>query len=285
MRYQKYTRLPGILLGGFLYALGLNQFVVPYQLFSGGVPGLAQLLSIPLGKLLGSGFNVSGLVYWVLNLPLLYLAWKDLGKSFFFRTLLGSGSISLFMSLLPVPAVPLLEEELVSVVLGGLISGAGIGVILILGGCGGGTDILGVWAARRFRGMSVGKLSMGLNVVLYCFLLLYFDLETFVYSLIFMLFFSFALDKTHYQNINVRLMIFTKTDGIDREILSRTGRGVTEWGGIGAFTHEGTHVLITCINKYEYNMFLELVHTIDPAAFVIADENVRISGNFEKRLL
>ena len=285
MRYQKYTRLPGILLGGFLYALGLNQFVVPYQLFSGGVPGLAQLLSIPLGKLLGSGFNVSGLVYWVLNLPLLYLAWKDLGKSFFFRTLLGSGSISLFMSLLPVPAVPLLEEELVSVVLGGLISGAGIGVILILGGCGGGTDILGVWAARRFRGMSVGKLSMGLNVVLYCFLLLYFDLETFVYSLIFMLFFSFALDKTHYQNINVRLMIFTKMDGIDREILSRTGRGVTEWGGIGAFTHEGTHVLITCINKYEYNMFLELVHTIDPAAFVIADENVRISGNFEKRLL
>lgn len=285
MRYQKYIRLPGILLGGFLYALGLNQFVVPYQLFSGGVPGLAQLLSIPLGKLLGSGFNVSGLVYWVLNLPLLYLAWKDLGKSFFFRTLLGSGSISLFMSLLPVPAVPLLEEELVSVVLGGLISGAGIGVILILGGCGGGTDILGVWAARRFRGMSVGKLSMGLNVVLYCFLLLYFDLETFVYSLIFMLFFSFALDKTHYQNINVRLMIFTKTDGIDREILSRTGRGVTEWGGIGAFTHEGTHVLITCINKYEYNMFLELVHTIDPAAFVIADENVRISGNFEKRLL
>ena len=220
-----------------------------------------------------------------MNLPLLYLAWKDLGKSFFFRTLLGSGSISLFMSLLPVPAVPLLEEELVSVVLGGLISGAGIGVILILGGCGGGTDILGVWAARRFRGMSVGKLSMGLNVVLYCFLLLYFDLETFVYSLIFMLFFSFALDKTHYQNINVRLMIFTKTDGIDREILSRTGRGVTEWGGIGAFTHEGTHVLITCINKYEYNMFLELVHTIDPAAFVIADENVRISGNFEKRLL
>ena len=285
MRYQKYIRLPGILLGGFLYALGLNQFVVPYHLFSGGVPGLAQLLSIPLGKLLGSGFNVSGLVYWVLNLPLLYLAWKDLGKSFFFRTLLGSGSISLFMSLLPVPAVPLLEEELVSVVLGGLISGAGIGVILILGGCGGGTDILGVWAARRFRGMSVGKLSMGLNVVLYCFLLLYFDLETFVYSLIFMLFFSFALDKTHYQNINVRLMIFTKTDGIDREILSRTGRGVTEWGGIGAFTHEGTHVLITCINKYEYNMFLELVHTIDPAAFVIADENVRISGNFEKRLL
>lgn len=285
MRYQKYTRLPGILLGGFLYALGLNQFVVPYHLFSGGVPGLAQLLSIPLGKLLGSGFNVSGLVYWVLNLPLLYLAWKDLGKNFFFRTLLGSGSISLFMSLLPVPAVPLLEEELVSVVLGGLISGAGIGVILILGGCGGGTDILGVWAARRFRGMSVGKLSMGLNVVLYCFLLLYFDLETFVYSLIFMLFFSFALDKTHYQNINVRLMIFTKTDGIDREILSRTGRGVTEWGGIGAFTHEGTHVLITCINKYEYNMFLELVHTIDPAAFVIADENVRISGNFEKRLL
>ncbi len=283
MLQKTYLRLPGIVLGGFLYALGLNRFAVPYGLFSGGLPGLAQLLSIPLSRLCGS-FNPAGLMYLLLNLPLLWLAWKDLGRPFFFRTLLGAGAISLFMSLVPVPAAPLLDDELVSVVLGSVVSGSGVGLILMLGGCGGGLDILGVWAARKYRGMSVGKLNLGLNVLLYCFLLLRFDVQTFVYSLIFMVFFTLTLDKLHYQNINLRLMIFTKLPGVDREILTRTGRGVTEWSGVGAFSNEPTRVLVTCINKYERGEFLEIIRAIDPHAFVIADEGVQIIGNFEKRI-
>ena len=59
---------------------------------------------------------------------------------------------------------------------------------------------------------------------------------------------------------------------------------MTEWIGLGAFTKEETHILITCINKYEYNSFVSLIHAIDPQAFIISDENVHISGNFERRL-
>ena len=102
--------------------------------------------------------------------------------------------------------------------------------------------------------------------------------------LLYLAFFTIALDRAHYQNINLRLMVFTKKAGLDRTIIDKTGRGVTEWTGIGAFTNKQTHILITCINKYEYNTFLDLIHTIDPQAFIISDENVRINGNFEKRL-
>jgi len=79
-------------------------------------------------------------------------------------------------------------------------------------------------------------------------------------------------------------MIFTKKDGIDKEINEKTRRGVTKWDGCGAYTKESTQVLVSCINKYEVNDVMELVQGIDPQAFVIVDENVIVNGNFEKRL-
>lgn len=273
-----------ILLGGFLYALGLNLFVVPFGLFSGGAVGAAQLICIPIARLLHtSPDRMISVVYFLINVPLLWLAWHDIGKSFLYKTLLGVISITVFLRLVPVGASPV-DDHLVSVLLGGLISGFGIGLVLTTGGSGGGVDIIGILAVKRFHAKSVGTISLLINAIIYALLLLYFDFETFVYSLLYLAFFTLTLDRAHYQNINLRLMIFTKQDGVDQAIMTKTGRGVTEWPGVGAFTNELTHVLITCINKYEYNAFLDLIHEIDPKAFVISDENVRISGNFEKRL-
>lgn len=65
-------------------------------------------------------------------------------------------------------------------------------------------------------------------------------LRLFIYSLIYMVFFTLMMDRVHYQNITVRLMIFTKQEGIDQKILKQTGRGVTEWTGVGAYTKEET---------------------------------------------
>ena len=111
-----------------------------------------------------------------------------------------------------------------------------------------------------------------------------FVIQVVLYSLIYMVFFTILLDKTHYQNINVRLMIFTKKPDIDHEILTRTGRGVTEWKGVGAYTQEETRVLVTCINKYELSEFMDIIRHMDPKAFVVVDEGVYVTGNFEKRI-
>lgn len=276
----------GLIMGGsLLYALGMNLFLTPLHLFSGGGVGLAQLLTLFLEQLIDVGsFNLYGIVYMLINIPLLFLAYFQLGHKFFVKTLIGSGAISLFITLVPTLAVPIVDDYLTSVLIGGIACGAGVGIILIAGGSGGGIDVIAMWAAKKFRNASVGKISLYFNVLLYAIMLFMFDAETVIYSLIYTVIFTLILDKTHYQNINVRVMIFTKKDGIDREINVRTRRGVTKWDGCGAYTQESTHILVSCINKYEVNEMMDLVHSIDPQAFVIVDENVMVSGNFEKRL-
>ena len=264
----------------------MNYFLIPYGLYSGGGVGIAQVLTYLLGKIIDFGDkNVYGIVYFLINIPLLVLAWKGIGKGFLVKTLIGSVAISIFASIIPIPATPIVDSVVASVLIAGIITGFGVGLLLVAGGSGGGVDVIGMWAARKFKNASVGKISLYVNVVVYASLLLMFDIEIVIYSLIYMVFFTLMMDRVHYQNITVRLMIFTKQEGIDQKILKQTGRGVTEWTGVGAYTKEETKIMICCINKFETAEFVEIIHSIDPKAFVIADEGVSVmSGNFEKRL-
>ena len=274
-----------IVAGSLLYALGMNLFLTPLKLFSGGGVGLAQLLTLFLEQVLTVGnLNLYGIVYMLINIPLLFLAYFRIGKPFFIKILIGSGAISLFITLIPTLPVPIVDDYLTSVLIGGIASGAGVGMILIAGGSGGGIDVVAVWAAKKFKSASVGGISLYFNVMLYAVMLFLFDVPTVIYSLIYTVVFTLVLDKTHYQNINVRVMIFTKKDGIDKEITEKTRRGVTEWNGYGAYSSEPMHILVSCISKYEVNDMMEIVQGIDPQAFVIVDENVMVNGNFEKRI-
>ena len=279
---SRWAKLAVIIAGSFLYTFGMNYFLIPYGLYSGGGVGIAQVLTYLLGKIIDfGGKNVYGIVYFLINIPLLVLAWKGIGKGFLVKTLIGSVAISIFASIIPIPATPIVA----SVLIAGIITGFGVGLLLVAGGSGGGVDVIGMWAARKFKNASVGKISLYVNVVVYASLLLMFDIEIVIYSLIYMVFFTLMMDRVHYQNITVRLMIFTKQEGIDQKILKQTGRGVTEWTGVGAYTKEETKIMICCINKFETAEFVEIIHSIDPKAFVIADEGVSVmSGNFEKRL-
>ena len=273
---SRWAKLAVIIAGSFLYTFGMNYFLIPYGLYSGGGVGIAQVLTYLLGKIIDfGGKNVYGIVYFLINIPLLVLAWKGIGKGFLIKTLIGSAAISIFASIIPIPATPIVDSVVASVLIAGIITGFGVGLLLVAGGSGGGVDVIGMWAARKFKNASVGKISLYVNVAVYASLLLMFD----------MVFFTLMMDRVHYQNITVRLMIFTKQEGIDQKILKQTGRGVTEWNGVGAYTKEETKIMICCINKFETAEFVEIIHSIDPKAFVIADEGVSVmSGNFEKRL-
>ena len=274
-----------VILGSLLYAVGMNFFLTPIGLFSGGGVGLAQLLALFLEKYIQvPNINLYGVINMMMNIPLLVLAFRSLGKSFFVKTLMGAGAISFFTALIPILQVPIVDDLLTSVLIGGIITGAAVGIILVAGGSGGGIDIIAVWASKKFKGASVGKITLYFNTALYTILFFIRDVETVIYSLIYMVIFTLIVDRVHYQNINVRLMIFTKQEGIDKRITEQTGRGVTEWNGVGAYTGESVHVLVSCINKYEVQEFMEIIQGIDPKAFVIADENVIVNGNFEKRL-
>ena len=109
-------------------------------------------------------------------------------------------------------------------------------------------------------------------------------MEIVIYSLIFMTMQSLAADKLHVQNINVSAMIFSKKEGIAKAVMEEMHRGVTDWVGEGAYTQKESYVLYIVISKYEMSQLKEIVHKVDPNAFVIFTEGIIVDGNFEKRI-
>ncbi len=130
----------------------------------------------------------------------------------------------------------------------------------------------------------MGKIGMLMNVGVYGICLLMFDVEIVVYSLIYTTVLSLTIDRIHIQNINTSVMIFTKQPGVAKAIMEETGRGVTNWKGVGAYTNENTEVLSVVISKYEVNQIKRIVQRIDENAFMIFNEGSYVIGNFEKRL-
>ena len=281
------SQVARVLAGCCIFAAGLNLFVIPAGLYSGGVVGLTQLIdhawrcSAP-GAALAA--NLYGVFYFLLNVPVLIIAWTKLGKAFLLKTLAGTAGISLFTALIPQAGALLVTDAAAAIMIGGVVTGLGVGVMLTAGGSGGGVEVIGIWLSKRYPDFSVGKLVGGFNAALFLAYFFLFDHETVIYSVLYMAVYAFALDRAYYQNINARVMIFTKRPGLDDVLLTRTGRGVTEWDGCGAFTKADSHILVTIINKYEIDEVVKLIHGVDPDAFVVIDEGIRVYGNFQRRL-
>ena len=108
-------RLAVAVLGALIYALGINLFVAPLGLITGGLMGLCQLLRSVILMALGiqsMQFELAGVIMYAFNVPLLILAYRSMGKVFFRNTLICSTAYSLFASIVPVPAVPIVEDML-----------------------------------------------------------------------------------------------------------------------------------------------------------------------------
>lgn len=274
--------------GSFLFAAGVNLIITPLGLYNGGFMGTAQLIRTFLVNYLHLGFlgqfDLAGIIYFIINVPLLYLAWKDMGRQFFVKTLITVVIQTVFLTVIPVSKTPVIEDYLTACIIGGLIAGTGTGMVLRGGSSGGGQDIIGILCTKKYPGFSVGKISIMMNVVVYGICAFLFDIEIVIYSLIYATVLALACDRAHIQNINMSVMIFTKKQGISRAIMEETGRGVTNWDGEGAYTNETSYILFVMISKYEQEQIKRIVQNIDPNAFMIFNEGSSVVGNFEKRL-
>lgn len=274
--------------GSLLFALGVNLIITPLGLYNGGFMGIAQLLRTFLVSGLKlpvpSGVDLSGIIYFILNIPLFYLGLKILGKEFAAKTLITVTIQSIFLVAVPIPAVPIIEDYLTSCIIGGIIAGTGTGLVLRGRSSGGGQDIIGLCCSKKYPNFSVGRINILMNIFVYLICLFMFNIEIVIYSLIYTTVLAVALDRVHIQNINMSVMIFTKKKGISKAIIEQTGRGVTNWDGEGAYTNKTSYILLVLISKYEVGQIKQIVHSIDPNAFMIFTEGCSVDGNFEKRL-
>ena len=282
--------LRGGVAGVLLYAIGMNLFIVPVGLYSGGLMGFCQLIRTILTRyfhLSFAGIDISGVIYYLLNIPLFIIAVRKIGRKFFIKTIVCVSAMTLFLSVVPIPAEPIMGEDvLASCLIGGIICGAGIGIPLRMGCSGGGMDILGLALIKWKKDFSVGRLNLMVNAVLYGICLFLFDIPTVIYSLIYASVNSTAVDRLHSQNINVEVKVVTGADNeeMEAEIMRELGRGLTKWDARGAYTEEGKQILYILLSKYELGHLRYLIRKYDPHAFIVVNEGVHIGGNFEKKL-
>ncbi len=285
---NKWTRVAIAVVATLLYAVGVNLFIVPVGLYSGGVVGLSQVIRTLLARSvdLPENVDIAGILYFLLNVPVLIMAWKELGRGFLIRTLICVGASSFFLSVIKAPASPLLEDPLSACVVGGILCGFALGLALTCGCSTGGLDVVGLCLSKRGSRFTVGRFSLSFNVALYAACAILFNIQTAIYSVIYTVFCSLFIDRGHQQNISVQVLIFTKDEDpqLPSNIMTRLGRGVTYWEGKGAYTGSDLRVLCVCVSKFEVAELQETVRELDPRAFFIVQEGVRIGGNFARKI-
>ena len=288
-RLYRILRLVLAVLGELIAAAALNLFIVPLSLYTGGLLGFCQLVRTLLQDFLGVSFgayDIAGVLYFLLNIPLLMIGYRNLGRGLAVRTIICTVSYSVFYSIIPIPTQPIVDDYLTACLLGGILTGIGSGIVLTCGGSGGGLDVLGLIMSKRDSAFTVGKFALGFNALLYTAILILFDPEVAIYSVIYNFANSMILDRMHQQNVTVQALIFTREDEsvLADFIIKQLGRSVTYWDGVGAYTKDDVRVLCVCLSKYEIEELLHMVHSVDPHAFLTVQEGVRVFGNFPRKL-
>ena len=144
-------RLLGGIIGAALMATAINLFIVPQGFYAGGAYGMCQVIRTLLVTRAGLTlpFDLAGLLYLMVNLPLFYLAYRGLGRTFFFRATVVTVCNSIFLALIPSPATPIITDPLTSCMIGGIGVGFAAGLVLSCGCSTGGLDILGLYLSKK----------------------------------------------------------------------------------------------------------------------------------------
>ena len=253
-----------------------------------GAYGLCQVIRTLLVTRAGVNvpFDLAGLLYLLANLPMFYLAYRGLGRTFFVKATIVTVCNSIFSALIPSPAVPIIADPLTSCLIGGLGVGFAAGLVLSCGCSTGGLDILGLYLSKKNPKFTVGRFCICFNVCLYTLCLFLFNATTAIYSAIYNILSNLFLDKLHQQNVNVEMLIFTKKNNPElvRFIIEKLDRGVTYWTAHGAYTGDEVQVLCVCLSKYEIGTLQQVMQEMDPKAFFIVQEGVHTGGNYRRHL-
>ncbi|RED39203.1 uncharacterized membrane-anchored protein YitT (DUF2179 family) [Paenibacillus sp. VMFN-D1] len=268
-----------ITVGAVLMAVALEVFLVPNEIIDGGITGISIVLSkvtaFPLGIFL-----------FIINLPFLFLGYKQIGKTFAFSTLYGIAVMSVTTQLLH-HVSPFTNEKILAVLFGGLILGLGVGLVIRFGGSLDGTEIVAILLSKKLR-MPVGQIIMIMNVFIFIVAGFVFGWDSAMYS-IFTYYMASKVMDIVVEGLNESksvTIISNEYEEISQTIQDRLGRSTTFMYARGGYSKEDTQVIYCVVTRLELAKLKALVQEIDPKAF-IAIEHVSdvLGGNFEKNAI
>lgn len=266
-----------ITVGAILMAVALEIFLVPNEVIDGGITGISIVLSEVTDVALG-------IFIFVINLPFLYIGYKQIGKTFAISTLYGVAVMSVATALLH-SVDPFTNEKILAVLYGGLILGFGVGLVIRFGGALDGSEIVAILVSKKTR-LPVGQIIMMLNVFIFIIAGFVFGADSAMYSI-----FTFyiaakvmdivveGLDESKSATI-----ISSEYEEISEAIMSRLGRNTTYIYAKGGYTKEDTQMIYCVVTRLEVAKLKAIVQEIDPKAFIsiqhVADV---LGGNIEKK--
>ncbi|MCI1693906.1 YitT family protein [Aneurinibacillus aneurinilyticus] len=270
-------RIIFIFLGSLLFSLGLEVFLVPNQIIDGGITGVSIMLAHLTGLKLGW-------FLFFLNLPFLFIGYKQIGKTFALSTLFGIAVMSVSTTLLHhVPEVT--GDPLLAAVFGGIILGIGVGMVIRSGGSLDGTEIVAILFNKKVP-FSVGEMVMFLNIFILGSAGFIFGWDRAMYSLI-AYFIAFKMIDITIQGLDESRSVWIISDKhreIGEALLARLGRGVTYLNGEGAYTGEDKKVIFCVITRLEEAKLKSIIEDIDESAFLaVGSVNDVKGGNFKKK--
>lgn len=267
-----FKELLGITLGAVILAIAFNTLIIPYQLLSGGVGGLAlmgnYLFALPVS-----------LGIFLLNIPIFLWALKELDRKFILYSLLGTIIMTVALPLTrPYLEVPKIDLFLAAIY-GGVGVGLGAGIVFRFGASTGGTDIISI-VMKKKKNIPVGTFSFFTNIAVMTLFIFIFDIKIVLYTALSM-WVSGKVTDFVIDGINRNKSVTIISDNhtlIAKRILQELNRGVTLLDGHGGFSGSSKQVITCVVNNFEIGKLKELVFATDNRAFVFITEITDVTG-------
>ncbi|MBL0389163.1 YitT family protein [Tumebacillus sp. ITR2] len=263
-----------ITVGSLLIALAVTWVFVPNKTVTGGVTGI----SILLYYMFGWKVSVTSLL---INIPLFWAGYRFLGgREFALKTLYGILALTIWLQVLePLKDHPLTTDTLLASIYGGLLLGAGLGIVFRGRATTGGTD-LAARLVQKYTGITAGTLLLVIDGSIVTAAGVIFGIERVLYALISLFITSKTIDLVQ-QGVAVGKVSYIITDheeAVRQAILFNLVRGCTKLPSTGGFTGEQRPMLMTVVSRSEVSRLKELVRQIDPRAFVIVSDVQEVLG-------
>lgn len=263
--------------GCAILAFSINYFFLGNKLAEGGVAGIALIIHYLVH------IDVS-YIYFTINIPLLIVGYKILGKDFIIKTLFATVILTVFLKIFENMRGPM-DDILVASIFGGALNGIGMGIIFTAGGSSGGTDIIAK-IVNKCKGIPISKTLLFLDFIILSSVAIIFGKNIFMYTLISVVVTSKIIDviQEGISSAKAVTIITTQPDEIKERIMEELGRGVTIICGRGGYTNNKMDIVYCVVGKYQLIKIKHIVKEIDSTAFMTVSEvNEVIGKGFAKQ--
>ena len=263
-----------IVLGAAIAAFAVEGILVPNSILDGGVTGISMILNYTLGWKLS-------LCIILINIPFLYIGFKNMKWNFLIKAIVSISVFSLFLEVFH-DINHIIDNILLATIYGSIILGIGVGFILRSGGCVDGTEALGIVLSKNTN-LSVGQFVLFCNMIIFSVAGCFYGIDRALYSLLAYFITSKVIDEINegFERTKSAMIVTNDGQGLAEEIYKKIGRTVTLIDGKGLISGEKS-VLYCVLTRIEISELRRIVEEYDDSAFVTITDVSEVIGNHIK---